>query len=217
MSRCRLCAHPAPEHFATVEGRRYLRCPRCQLTFLSTAQLPDRATEKAQYDLHENDPGDAGYRRFLDQLAAPLGERLSIGALGLDFGCGPGPALAGLLDERGFATRLYDPIYAPDAGVLNQRYDFVTCTEVLEHLHWPEREWQDFARLVRPGGWLGLMTRWLTEDGHFPRWHYRRDPTHVCFWKPETFRWLAQRDGWEVVMMKNPVVLLRRHVTVPSG
>ncbi|HAB05281.1 MAG TPA: 2-polyprenyl-3-methyl-5-hydroxy-6-metoxy-1,4-benzoquinol methylase, partial [Alcanivorax sp.] len=51
-----------------MEGRRYLRCPRCHLTFLGVSQLPDRADEKAQYDLHRNEPDDPGYRRFLDQL-----------------------------------------------------------------------------------------------------------------------------------------------------
>lgn len=210
MSHCRLCDHPAPEPFATVEGRYYLRCPRCQLTALSAAQLPDLAIEKAQYDLHENDPGDPGYRHFLDQLATPLGRYLPDGAEGLDFGCGPGPALAGLLAERGFPCAVYDPLYATDDSVLKRRYDFVTCTEVLEHLHWPGRDWQRLGELVRPGGWLALMTRWLTDDNHFPRWHYRRDPTHVCFWKPETFRWLGDRDGWEPILMDNPVVLLRR-------
>lgn len=210
MNQCRLCGQAACTPFATVDGRRYLRCARCRLTFLSQEQLPDRNVEKAQYDLHENDPDDTGYRRFLDRLAEPLGRHLERGARGLDFGCGPGPALARMLTGRGFATAVYDPIYAADERVLNRGYDFVTCTEVLEHLHWPAREWARFATLVRPGGWLGLMTRWLTDDHHFPRWHYRRDPTHVCFWKPETFRWLAERDGWEVEFMDNPVVLLRR-------
>ncbi|MBA4731810.1 MAG: 2-polyprenyl-3-methyl-5-hydroxy-6-metoxy-1,4-benzoquinol methylase, partial [Alcanivorax sp.] len=101
MSDCRLCGRPGAELFASVEGRRYLRCPRCHLTFLGVTQLPARADEKAQYDLHRNEPDDPGYRRFLDQLGAPLCERLSAGARGLDFGCGPGPALARMLEERG--------------------------------------------------------------------------------------------------------------------
>ena len=210
MSDCRLCGRPNAELFASVEGRRYLRCPRCHLTFLGVTQLPDRAGEKAQYDLHRNEPDDPGYRRFLDQLGAPLCERLSAGDRGLDFGCGPGPALARMLEERGHPMRVYDPIYAPDPAVLDQQYDFVTCTEVLEHLHWPERGWRRFAALVKPGGWLGVMTRFLTDDGHFPRWHYRRDPTHVCFWQPATFQWLAREQGWELVMANNPVALLRR-------
>ncbi|MFP1677486.1 class I SAM-dependent methyltransferase [Alloalcanivorax sp. C16-2] len=210
MTACCLCGHPHTTLFATVEGRRYLRCGACRLTFLSRAQLPDRAEEKRQYDLHRNDPDDAGYRRFLGQLAEPLMERLPARARGLDFGCGPGPALARMLEEAGFAMRVWDPIYADQPDALAGPYDFVTCTEVLEHLHQPAREWARFQTLVAPGGWLGVMTRFLTDDGHFPRWHYRRDPTHVCFWQPHTFRWLANRDGWDVVHLANPVVLLRR-------
>ena len=213
MTACCLCGHPHSTLFATVEGRRYLRCDACRLTFLSRAQLPDRAEEKRQYDLHRNDLDDAGYRRFLSQLAAPLTARLSAGARGLDFGCGPGPALARMLEEEGFPTRIWDPIYADDPAVLERTYDFVTCTEVVEHLHQPAREWARFQSLVPAGGWLGIMTRFLTDDGHFPRWHYRRDPTHVCFWQPHTFRWLARRDGWEVVYLENPVALLRRRHT----
>ena len=213
MTVCCLCGHPHTDLFATVEGRRYLRCGACRLTFLSREQLPDRAEEKRQYDLHRNDPDDAGYRRFLGQVAEPLMARLPAPARGLDFGCGPGPALARMLEEAGFEMQVWDPIYADRPEALDGSYDFVTCTEVLEHLHQPAREWARFQTLVAPGGWLGIMTRFLTDDAHFPRWHYRRDPTHVCFWQPHTFHWLAARDGWEVVHLANPVALLRRRGT----
>ena len=191
---CTLCDNPA-QPFARVEQRDYFRCSRCRLTFEDPATLPNREPEKAQYDLHDNNPADAGSRGFLAQLA---------------FGCGPGPALAQMLDERGFPCSTYDPIYAPDLAALDQQYDFVTCTEVVEHLHRPAREWQHFARLVKPGGWLGIMTRWLIDDDAFTRWHYRRDPTHVCFWQPDTFAWLAREQGWQVTLVGNPVVLMQK-------
>lgn len=216
MNRCRLCGHADAAPFASVEGRHYLRCQRCYLTFLSQAQLPDRDEEKRQYDLHQNDPDDAGYRRFLNQLMAPLVTRLKAGAEGLDFGCGPGPALARMLEQADFPMRVWDPIYAEDDDALTRRYDFVTCTEVFEHLHRPEREWARLRALVVPGGWLAVMTRFLTDDERFSQWHYRRDPTHVCFWQPRTFDWLARRDGWRVEYIDNPVVLLRR-VTPPPA
>ncbi|EKF73719.1 2-polyprenyl-3-methyl-5-hydroxy-6-metoxy-1,4-benzoquinol methylase [Alcanivorax hongdengensis A-11-3] len=207
---CPLCEDRRASIFRRVDGQDYFRCPTCRLTFQDPATLPPLCEEKAQYDLHENDPEDEGYRRFLDQLGAPLRERLDTGAKGLDFGCGPGPALARLMEEHGHPCAVYDPIYAPDSAVLAQQYDFVTCTEVLEHLHRPGREWQQFARLVKPGGWLGLMTRWLTDDDGFDRWHYRRDPTHVCFWQPDTFRWLSSQQGWNLILIGNPVVLMQR-------
>jgi SAM-dependent methyltransferase len=206
---CTLCDNPAPP-FARVDQRDYFRCSRCRLTFEDPATLPNRETEKAHYDLHDNNPADAGYRTFLAQLADPLCERLRPGDHGLDFGCGPGPALAQMLDERGFPCRTYDPIYAPDPAPLDQQYDFVTCTEVVEHLHRPAREWQQFARLVKPGGWLGIMTCWLIDDDAFAHWHYRLDPTHVCFWQPDTFAWLARKQGWQVTLVGNPVVLMQK-------
>ena len=144
--------------------------------------------------MHDNNPADPGYRGFLAQLADPLCERLKPGDGGLDFGCGPGPALAQMLEERGFSCQTYDPIYAPNRGQLDSQYDFVTCTEVVEHLHHPAREWQQFARLVKPGGWLGIMTRC---DDAFPNWHYRRDPT--CALAAGDLAWLA-RQGWEVTL-----------------
>ena len=42
--------------------------------------------------------------RFLGRLAEPLVERLDPGASGLDFGCGPGPALAAMLTRRGYTV-----------------------------------------------------------------------------------------------------------------
>lgn len=221
MIRCTLCDTLA-RPFLQTEGRDYHRCRECLLTFLSPPSLPSRAEEKAQYDLHDNRPDDPGYRQFLGQLADPLCERLAAGDQGLDFGCGPGPALVAMMRERGFACDGYDPLYAPDPARLTRQYDFVTCTEVVEHLHRPAQEWHLFSRLVKPGGWLGIMTRWLTDDARFARWHYRRDPTHVCFWQPATFQWLARQQGWELLLVGNPVVLLRRlpdpgTATTPRG
>ncbi len=124
----------------------------------------DAAAERARYETHENDPEDAGYRGFLDRLAAPLMERvvaeIPSGAEGLDFGSGPGPTLSIMLEERGMRMSLYDPFFAPDRSVLERTYDFVTCTETVEHLFEPRREFERFDRLVRPGGWLAIMTEW---------------------------------------------------------
>jgi hypothetical protein len=75
------------------------------------------------------------------------------------------------------------------------------------------------ARLIgpalRPGGWLGMMTEILGDDAGFPGWRYARDPTHVCFYRPETFRWIARRYGWELEFAGPTVVLL--HLPVDGG
>lgn len=210
MTSCPLCLSRAVVEHARVDGQTYHRCAQCQLVFLSPSQLPARSEEKAQYDLHENDPSDPGYRRFLSQVTTPLLGKLQPGACGLDYGCGPGPALVTMIKEAGFACTGYDPIYADEPSALARQYDFITCTEVVEHFHHPHREFARLTSLLQPGGWLAIMTRWLTEDVDFSRWHYRRDPTHVCFYCPATFDWLAQHYGLRVTTPQDHVVLLQK-------
>jgi 2-polyprenyl-3-methyl-5-hydroxy-6-metoxy-1,4-benzoquinol methylase len=143
---CPLCGGDDVAHFALE----YYRCARCELTFLDPALRPDAASERARYDEHRNDPNDAGYRAFLQQLAAPLAQRVTPGARGLDYGCGPGPALSVMLEELGYDVALYDPFYADNAAVLLDSYDFITCTEVAEHFFNPAAEFRRLAGMLNP-------------------------------------------------------------------
>lgn len=169
--------------------------------------------ELAHYLHHENDPADPRYRRFLSKLADPLNARLAPASRGLDYGCGPGPALAHMLREAGHDVVLFDPFFAPDPAPLSGTYDFVTCTEVAEHFHHPEQEFGRMCARVRPGGWLALMTCFQTDDTRFADWHYRKDPTHVVFYREETFRSLASQWGWSCEVPVKDVALLQRPET----
>jgi len=206
---CPVCRSGPAVRFLDVAQRRYWRCGRCAATFLDPAQHPDRATERAHYLTHENDPDDARYRRFLGRLATPLLARLAPGSSGLDYGCGPGPALAAMLREAGHDMTLYDPIFAPDEEALRRRYDFVVLSEVAEHFHRPVDEFDRLGRLVRPGGWIGVMTAFQTDDARFAGWRYRRDPTHVVFYRPQTLLRIARDRGWTCAIPGPDVALLR--------
>lgn len=169
-----------------------------------------REAEHAQYRLHQNDRDDPGYRNFLSKLAGPLLARLKPGSRGLDYGCGPGPALAAMLSEAGHDMALYDPLFAPERSVLDARYDFVTCTETAEHFHDPWTEFETLATLLKPGGWLGVMTSFQTNDDAFARWHYRLDPTHVVFYREATLRHIAARLGMQIEVPVKDVALMRK-------
>jgi SAM-dependent methyltransferase len=210
MMICRLCENPNCVLFASDRRRQYWRCSRCALVFVPPEYFLDAAGEKAEYDLHCNDPHDAGYRRFLSRLAEPLVRRLVAPASGLDFGCGPGPALAAMLVEAGHEVALYDPFYEDDASVLTQSYDFVTATEVVEHLHRPGPELERLWALLRPGGWLGVMTKLVLDAEAFQRWHYKNDPTHVVFFSRETWAWWAEGHSAELEIIGQDVILLRK-------
>lgn len=210
MMDCPLCGAADPVNFCRDARRDYLRCRSCRLVFVPPAYFPDREAERAEYALHENDPGDAGYRKFLSRLAEPLAERLEPGARGLDFGCGPGPALAGMLEEAGFRVTLYDPFFFPDRAALAATYDFITATEVVEHLHRPGAELSRVWQRLAPGGYLGIMTKLVLGREAFASWHYKNDITHVSFFSRETWEWWAAQRNASLEFIGSDVILLQR-------
>jgi len=191
---CPLCG----ANGAAVFAPDYHRCRVCELTYLDAALRPGSDVERARYDEHRNDPADAGYRSFLERVAGPVAARVPAGARGLDYGSGPGPTLSVMLVERGYDVAIYDPYYADHPGVLLDRYDFITCTEVAEHFFNPAAEFERLAGMLREGGLLVVMTEPLEDSVAFDNWYYRRDPTHVCFYRPTTMEWIAGRHGWRV-------------------
>jgi SAM-dependent methyltransferase len=170
---------------------------------------PDQ--EKAIYDLHQNAIDDPGYIAFLLRLTGPLLERLPNRAEGLDFGCGPGPALAQLFEAQGHRLNLYDPFYADYPVHLQRPYDYIVCTEVVEHFRLPRREFEALFKLLKPGGWLGIMTKLVINAEAFAKWHYKNDLTHISFFSRPTFHWLATHYNCQIEFIGNDVIILKRN------
>lgn len=213
---CPVCRALSPCPFQEIEGRVYWRCGVCEARFLDPKQHPGAEEERAHYSHHRNDPADPGYRKFLSKLAFPLLQRLKPCLSGLDYGSGPGPALAALLEEAGHQMAVYDPFFFPDDTVLETTYDVITCTEVAEHFHRPFDEFGRLDRLLRPGGWLGIMTCFQTDDTRFATWHYRRDPTHVVFYRAATMHHIAAQRGWICTIPCKDVALMFKPKNTPK-
>ncbi|MEP6388616.1 MAG: class I SAM-dependent methyltransferase [Halioglobus sp.] len=194
--------------FSSDSRRDYLRCPQCLLVFVPVQYRLSRELEREEYDKHENAVDDPGYRQFLGRLFDPLVQRLPAGASGLDFGCGPGPALAHMLMESGFEVTLYDSFYHPDDSAMSGMYDFISATEVVEHLHKPGAELDRLWNILRQGGVLGVMTKLVIDEHAFAKWHYKNDPTHVCFFSRETWQWWARQHDADVAFEGSDVILL---------
>lgn len=212
---CPLCHSDNVLHFYSEPRsnscqRDYLRCQQCALVFVPSFQFISPEQEKAEYDLHQNHPSDQGYRQFLARLFIPMREKLTPGACGLDFGSGPGPTLSLMFEECGHPMRIYDYFYADDAYVLQQSYDFITATETVEHLHHPRKELDQLWNILKPGGYLGIMTKLVIDRDAFARWHYKNDPTHVCFFSTETFCWLAALWNTTIEFIGNDVILMQK-------
>ena len=211
---CPLCSGDSCHTLHTSDDSHGLRefwdCDDCGFVFVPPEfHLPEIA-EMERYLMHNNDPSDCGYRNFLSRLWDVLRPRLTNGATGLDFGCGPGPALAQMMQEDEFEVSLYDPYFFPEESVLERRYDFVTCTETVEHLRLPLHEFKLLDSLLVPGGYLGIMTGMLEDRPGFSSWYYQRDPTHIGFYSERTMMWVSREMGWDVEFPSRNVTLFQK-------
>lgn len=207
---CILCGNTETKFYHEDQFRSYYRCTNCNLVFVPRQFWLSPEEEKERYDLHENDPEDEGYRSFLSRLVDPLDEKLAPGSDGLDFGSGPGPTLHLLFEKRGHSMRNYDPFYENDPSVFERQYDFITATEVVEHLHQPLKELDRLWECLKPDGFLGIMTKMIRSKEAFEGWHYIRDETHVAFFSKNTFEWLAGRWGAALQIIGNDVIIFRK-------
>ncbi len=211
MQSCPLCQHSQADNFHQDKHRRYYRCRQCYLIYVDEADRFDAEAEKAHYDCHENNLDDEGYKTFLSRFSEPLLQRVGkTPQQGLDFGCGPGPLLAHMMREAGHHIELYDIYYTPDKSVLTKQYDFVSCTEAIEHFYQPQNELELLLSLIKPGGWLGIMTKLARDESAFATWHYKSDLTHVSFFSKATFEFVAQRYQLDVEFVGEDVILLRK-------
>ena len=190
--------------------REFYEWPVCDLAFVPPRfHLPPDA-EMERYLMHDNDPDDKRYRTFLSRLWDILRPTLTPGASGLDYGCGPGPALAQMMREDGFHVKIYDLYFFPDPDPLACAYDFITCTETLEHLRNPVEALTLFDSILRPGGKLGVMTGILDDRSNFADWYYQRDPTHIAFYTSHTMRWIAERMDWNIELPASNIAIFTK-------
>ena len=54
------------------------------------------------------------------------------------------------------------------------------------------------------------MTCFLTADDAFENWHYRRDPTHVVFYKESTFEVISSQRRWVCDFPLKDIVLISK-------
>ena len=190
---CPLCLHSESAMFHLDPLRTYYRCSRCRLIFVDSKYLPTPDQEKERYQQHKNDSEDGGYVEFMYTFIHPLTKRITKNCSGLDYGSGPTPVLANLLEKEGYKISIYDPFFSNNTKVLSNTYNYLTCVETAEHFHQPAQDWKTMIGLVKKGGWLGVKTSMFYENINFSSWHYKRDFTHVCFYSEETFRWIAAK------------------------
>ncbi len=207
---CPLCLSQHYIHFSSDKRREYLQCKICALVYVEDRFILSPKEEKEIYDLHENDINDSGYIKFLSRLTEPLTKMIAPGCHGLDFGCGPGPALAHMLVEQGFKMDLYDLYYFPDKEILKQKFDFITSTEVIEHIKDSKAFIDQLYCMLKNRGVIGIMTKLVLNQEAFSSWHYKNDQTHIRFFSTETFEWIAREWKMNIQFHGNDVILFEK-------
>lgn len=200
--KCTLCLSTNNSLFFQDQNRSYYCCQECHLIFVPKEQhLPEEAL-KNRYSFHQNNPDDEGYCQFLNTLLGPIEAYLKPQSKGLDYGCGPGPTIAKLMGKRGHQVENYDLFFAHDISKLERSYDFVTCTEVVEHFVNPHQDWRQLMQ-VSSGAVLGVMSSFYSNDVEFSSWYYKNDPTHVAFYQEKTIHYL--KDYYQLELLEfNP-------------
>jgi len=207
---CPLCRHTKCDPYYRDKHRAYFQCSECQLVFVPTGYHLSPELEKAEYDKHENQLEEPGYLTFLSRMYEPIHRAVKPGSSGLDFGCGPAPALANKLNQLGHKVNTYDLFYRPETSVLQHKYDFITCTEVIEHLASPVVQFEQMLEMLKPGGLLGIMTKLVIDKERFASWHYKNDQTHISFFSRTTFEFLAHRFKLDLEFVGQDVMLFTK-------
>ncbi len=207
---CPLCKSVDTAYKTHSKNRDFFCCNNCQLIFVSPKQLLNSEEEKKRYNQHQNNIIDEGYRNFLYEIIIPLLARIKPESKGLDFGSGPFPALAQLLEEENLTLDLYDPFYAKNEIIFTKKYDFITLTEVAEHLYNPSKEFNRLISLLKKGGFLAIMTLRIDTVEDFNNWFYQNDDTHVCFYADATMKHLAKKHNLTLEILSDRVVVFQK-------
>lgn len=205
-SNCPLCQRRSSLFF----DKTYC-CPNCYLVFKSKELFLSKEAEDKRYRTHQNSNNDQGYIDFLNRLANPLKEFIKNEDQFLDYGCGPYSQISKILEADLHSTSCYDPLFFPDESVKNKKFDVVTCTEVVEHFQDVKGEWEKLISTVKPNGILGIMTRFYQDTTNYKEWWYKNDPTHIVFYREETFDYLAQKYQMKVLYNDHHSVIIFQH------
>ena len=205
-TNCPLCQSINHSLFHKDQNREYFLCSVCSYVFVPNQFHLSESEEKLRYDTHNNDSEDARYRQFLSQLTLPLQELIPEESVGLDFGSGPGPTLSLMLEEKGYQIDLYDKYYAKNESVFDKEFDFITLSEVIEHLSEPILELERLASMLKPGGCIAMMTQTMTQEVDFTKWYYKNDPSHIGFYNQQSLIFLANYLGLEPTFHSDRVI-----------
>lgn len=159
--------------------REYYQCLNCSLVFVDRDDLLCPNQEKLRYKSHQNHVRSPGYEKFLRRIIDPITKQYGPKAKGLDFGEGPYPMLREILADLSYNNIDGYDIYFNPTEFSHNMYDFITCSEVIEHLSDPREVLARLFSVLKQEGVLAISTGILTKEIDFELWHYPVDRKSV--------------------------------------
>jgi hypothetical protein len=190
-------------------------CKACEFIFKDPDAIVSLEKELKVYEQHNNSEENLGYvgmfQDFMDKTFLPYKNHIRTI---LDFGSGPTPVLAKLMQKDGFDVEHYDKFFSPQKVYEGKTYDLITSTEVIEHIADIQAVLELFSEHLNSDGYLAVMTQFHTDvPQEYLKWWYRRDPTHISFFRPKTFEVLARKYGLTVLFHDSKKLILMQKST----
>lgn len=188
----------------------FYSCGTCLSIFRDPKSYLGTEKEKARYVTHNNDIHDLGYQNFVSPITSRVLTDFPPESHGLDYGAGPWPVITHLLREKWYTLSLYDPYFYPGTRVLEKKYDYIVCSEVMEHFYQPYAEFKKLASLLKPHWKLYLKTELYHEWRDFSSWYYKNDPTHVFFYHARALKYIETLADWKLLEYENGCIVYEK-------
>lgn len=203
---CPLCQSTS-SLFCEKPKHLFYKCNTCEGIFRPKHTFLTAEEEKEHYEKHNNDVFDERYQAFVSPIVNAVLHDFYPEAKGLDFGSGTGPVIAKMLIDKGFRIENYDLFFANESSLLNEKYHYVSCCEVMEHFHHPYQEFELLKSLLLPKGKLYCKTEVYTNQKPFENWYYKDDFTHVFIYQIKTLEWIKNRFHFSNLLIKEKLIV----------
>ena len=206
---CPLC-NSTSTLFCEKTKHLFYKCNTCHGIFRPKHTFLTAEEEKAHYEKHNNDVFDERYQNFVSPIVNAVLQDFTSEAKGLDFGSGTGPVIAKMLTDKGYQVQNYDLFFANEPSLLNQKYDYISCCEVMEHFHQPYKEFELLKSLLLPKGKLYCKTEVFNNQKPFENWYYKDDFTHVFIYQHKTLEWIKTKFHFSNLVIKEKLIVFEK-------
>ncbi len=203
---CALCNSDS-EIFCQKPKHLFYKCTNCEGIFRPQNTFLTLQEEKAHYQNHNNDIFDIRYQAFVSPIVNAILHDFTSEGKGLDFGSGTGPVISKMLMDKGFKVQNYDLFFANEPSLLKEKYDYISCCEVMEHFHQPYKEFDLLKNLLLPKGKLYCKTEVFNNQKPFENWYYKDDFTHVFIYQPKTLEWIKKEFQFSDLIIKEKLIV----------